>query len=271
MPLNLEINGLTKAYQCNGDNKQIKVFENLNLTVEKGAFVSLLGPSGCGKSTLLRILAGLDNDYHGDILSDGKPVSCMQKQIGMVFQEYALFPWRTTLQNIEAGLEFSGVPKKLRRVAAMDYIHDFGLDGFESCLPKELSGGMKQRVAIARTLITNPQLVLMDEPFGALDCQTRNAMHTFLIKLWKRRQDTILFVTHNVDEAVFLSDRILVMTPSPSRVLQSFDVNMPHPRDRTSREANRLRREILGLLASSRAAGQVQPSPLAQHRAGLAA
>lgn len=253
MAMNLELRGLGKAYRHNGGSEPVQVLDNFNLQVEQGTFVSLLGPSGCGKSTLLRILAGLESDYRGEILWDGIPARGRDNRVGMVFQDNALFPWRTTLENIETGLEFAGIPAKERRVAAREYIDAFGLTGFESSLPRELSGGMKQRVAIARTLIMNPQVVLMDEPFGSLDCQTRNSLHAFLINLWTKRRDTILFVTHNVDEAVYLSDRILVLSPGPTHVLQSFEVAMPHPRDRTGSESNMLRREILHVLASSRA------------------
>lgn len=252
MAMNLELRGLGKAYRRNGGSESVQVLDDFNLQVDQGTFVSLLGPSGCGKSTLLRILAGLENDYRGEILWNGKPVRGRDNRVGMVFQDNALFPWRTTLENIETGLEFAGIPAKERRAAAREYIDAFGLTGFETSLPRELSGGMKQRVAIARTLIMNPQVVLMDEPFGSLDCQTRNSLHSFLINLWSKRRDTILFVTHNVDEAVYLSDRILVLSPGPTRVLQSFEVAMPHPRDRTSSESNMLRREILKVLASSR-------------------
>lgn len=251
MALNVEIRGLGKSFISGDGSGRIDALGNFNLKVEEGAFVSVLGPSGCGKSTLLRILAGLDTDYQGEVLLDGQPLTGRDKRVGMVFQEFALFPWRTTLQNIESGLEFAGVPKRQRRAAALGYISAFGLDGFESSLPRELSGGMRQRVAIARTLIMNPQLVLMDEPFGSLDCQIRNSLHSFLIKVWQSRRDTILFVTHNVDEAVYLSDRIVVLSPPPAKVLKIFEVDMPHPRDRTSMESNRLRREILGLLAAT--------------------
>jgi NitT/TauT family transport system ATP-binding protein len=169
-------------------------------------------------------------------------------RVGLVFQEFALFPWRSLIANIDIGLEIQGVPKAQRRAAAMQYVRSFGLEGFERRYPKALSGGMKQRVAIARTLIANPQIVLMDEPFGSLDSQTRNTMQNFLLKIWADRKDTILFVTHNVDEAVYLSDRIAVLSPRPAKILKVFDVNLDRPRDRTSREVNRIRREILELL-----------------------
>jgi len=167
----------------------------------------------------------------------------------MVFQEYALFPWRTTIQNIEMGLEMMRIPKNERRSAAMEYIRAFGLDGFENRFPKALSGGMKQRVSIARTLIMNPEIVLMDEPFASLDNQTRNDLQNFLIRVWERRKDTVLFVTHNVDEAVYLSDRIMVLSERPSEILEIFDINLPRPRDRTSRRSNKIRKKVLELLS----------------------
>jgi NitT/TauT family transport system ATP-binding protein len=166
----------------------------------------------------------------------------------MVFQENGLFPWRTALQNIEFGLEVLKIRKKARRNAAMEYLHAFGLEGFGDKYPRELSGGMKQRVAIARTLIINPKVVLMDEPFCFLDSQTRNSMQKFLLNVWSKKKDTIVFVTHNVDEAVFLSDKILVFSERPARVLRAIDVDLPRPRDRTSNEANAVRKDVLNLL-----------------------
>ena len=166
----------------------------------------------------------------------------------MVFQEYALFPWRTTLQNIEMGPEIKGVDKEERRSTAMDYIKMFDLSGFENRYPRELSGGMKQRVAIARTLIMNPRVVLMDEPFGSLDSQTRNALQEFLLRIWQKRTDTIIFVTHNVDEAVFLSDEIVVFSKRPARIIKILKIEYPRPRDRTSEECNQIRRGVLKVL-----------------------
>jgi len=249
MALSLEFRHLCKSFRSNGEKvRSLKVFDDFNLLIERGTFVSILGPSGCGKSTLLRILAGLEDNYQGDVLLDGNHTCGRDKRIGMVFQEYALFPWLTTQKNIEVGLDFAGIPKKERRDAAREYIQSFGLNGFESFFPKELSGGMKQRVGIARALITNPQVVLMDEPFGSLDSQNRNDMQTFLLNVWMKRRDTILFVTHNVDEAVQLSDRIVVLSKRPAKILKIYDNNIPHPRDRTSWKSNLLRREILSLL-----------------------
>jgi NitT/TauT family transport system ATP-binding protein len=166
----------------------------------------------------------------------------------MVFQEYALFPWRTLIRNIEFSLEIKGIPRGQRRSEAFEFIKKFGLSGFEHRLPQELSGGMKQRVAIARTLINKPDVVLMDEPFASLDSQTRNELQDFLLSVWQEREETILFVTHNVDEAVYLSQKIIVLSPRPGRVLQVFDIDIPYPRDRTSPEANQIRKKILELI-----------------------
>jgi NitT/TauT family transport system ATP-binding protein len=249
MDAHLELRGLTKQHVDKAGGLQI--LDNIDLDIEKGAFVSLVGPSGCGKTTLLRIIAGLDSASSGELRLEGRFLSGCDARVGLVFQEFALFPWRSLIANIDIGLEIQGVPKAQRRAAAMQYVRNFGLEGFERRYPKALSGGMKQRVAIARTLIANPQIVLMDEPFGSLDSQTRNTMQNFLLKIWAERKDTILFVTHNVDEAVYLSDRIAVLSPRPAKILKVFDVNLDRPRDRTGREVNRIRRGILELLEDS--------------------
>ena len=224
----------------------------IDLQIEKGQFVSFVGPSGCGKSTLLRIISGLENSYQGEVFLDGKRILKPQNEVGLVFQQYALFPWRTMCENIEMGLEIMGMGKTERRAEAKEYIRLFGMEGFDRLYPCQLSGGMQQRVAIARTLIMNPKVVMMDEPFGSLDSQTRNDMQEFLMDLRQKRNDTILFVTHNVDEAVFLSDRIVVLSKRPARILHIFEVNCPMPRDRTSKEANDIRREIIGILRRER-------------------
>ncbi len=259
MALSLELQHLTKTYGEKSANETVHVFDDLNCTIKKGEFLSVLGPSGCGKTTLLRIIAGLEAPSDGAVLLDGAPIQGRDKRVGMVFQEYALFPWRTTLQNIEIGPEFAGTPKADRRDTAMRYIRMFGLSGFESKHPKTLSGGMKQRVAIARTLITNPEVVLMDEPFGSLDSQTRGELQAFLLELWSKRRDTIVFVTHNVEEAVYLSDRILVMSERPARILKTIHLTSPHPRDRASLELNQIKRRILDLMRlNERVPGQIE-------------
>lgn len=246
MGAHLEIRGLTKCYDDAAG--RLQVLDPIDCAVAKGELVTLVGPSGCGKTTLLRIIAGLETASSGEVRLDGEPLKGRDARVGLVFQEFALFSWRSLIANIDIGLEIQGVPKARRRVAAMQYVRSFGLEGFENRYPKELSGGMKQRVAIARTLIANPQVVLMDEPFGALDSQTRVTMQNFLLSIWAERRDTILFVTHNVDEAVYLSDRIVVLAPRPSKILRVFNVDLERPRDRTSPEVNRIRREILDLV-----------------------
>ena len=247
----LELLGLTKAFDGEKGGKTVSVLHPLTLKIEKGQFVSIIGPSGCGKTTLLKIIAGLENPSAGQIFIDGNKATHNKNRIGLVFQEYALFPWRTTLQNMEIGLEIQSVPKAKRRAAAMEYVRKFGLEGFEDSYPRQLSGGMQQRVAIARTLLTDPEVVLMDEPFGSLDSQTRNHMQAFLLDVWQSRKVSILFVTHNVDEAVFLSDRIIVFSKRPARITHEFVVPWPRPRDRTSLECNTLRREILETMADT--------------------
>ena len=247
--LSLDFLELSKTFLGKGLGESVHVLENIQYRVENGRFISIIGPSGCGKTTLLRIIAGLEKASAGKVLLDGEELVQGSEAVGLVFQEYALFPWRTTLQNIEMGLEIKGVDREKRHSMAMEYIKMFNLSGFENRYPRELSGGMKQRVAIARTLIMNPRVVLMDEPFGSLDSQTRNAMQEFLLRIWVKRADTIIFVTHNVDEAVFLSDQIVVLSKRPARIVQIFEVGVPRPRDRTSWECNEVRRDVLHVLS----------------------
>jgi NitT/TauT family transport system ATP-binding protein len=246
--LSLDLLELSKTFPGKGPGENVHVLENIQHRIENGRFVSIIGPSGCGKTTLLRVIAGLEKASAGKVLLDGKELVQGTEEVGLVFQEYALFPWRTTLQNIEMGLEIRGMDRPKRRLTAMEYIKTFDLNGFEHRYPRELSGGMKQRVAIARTLIMNPRVVLMDEPFGSLDSQTRNAMQEFLLKIWLKRGDTIIFVTHNVEEAVFLSDEIVILSKRPARLIQSIDMDLPRPRDRTSEACNKIRRGILKIL-----------------------
>jgi len=246
--LSLDLLELSKTFPGKGLGESVHVLENIQHRIENGRFVSIIGPSGCGKTTLLRVIAGLEKASAGKVLLDGKELVQGTEEVGLVFQEYALFPWRTTLQNIEMGLEIRGMDKPKRRLTAIEYIKTFDLNGFEHRYPRELSGGMKQRVAIARTLIMNPRVVLMDEPFGSLDSQTRNAMQEFLLRIWLKRGDTIIFVTHNVEEAVFLSDEIVILSKRPARLIQSIDMDLPRPRDRTSEACNKIRRGILKIL-----------------------
>jgi NitT/TauT family transport system ATP-binding protein len=247
--LTLEFLDLSKTFTGNLPGESVHVLENIQHRIENGRFVSIIGPSGCGKTTLLRIIAGLEKASAGKVILDGRELVQGTEEVGLVFQEYALFPWRTTLQNIEMGPEIKGVDKEKRHSKAMEYIKTFNLSGFENRYPRELSGGMKQRVAIARTLIMNPRIVLMDEPFGSLDSQTRNVLQEFLLGIWEKRKDTIVFVTHNVDEAVFLSDQIIVLSKRPARIVKTFEVGLPRPRDRTGQECNEIRRRVLKVLS----------------------
>lgn len=228
------------------------MLQHIDLDVPSGGFVSIVGLNGSGKTTLLRIIAGLEPASRGTVRINGVDEPAPRGgNIGMVCQELALLPWRTVLKNIELGLEIKGMEVKRRRSLAMDYIRAFGLSGFESRYPRELSGGMRQKVAIARTFITQPELVLMDEPFSALDCQTRNHLQSFLLDVWSRRGDTIVFVTHNIEEAIFLSDSIFVISKKPARVLETIPVTIPRPRNRKgveSGEGAALRSHIVELL-----------------------
>ncbi|MBM4237091.1 MAG: ABC transporter ATP-binding protein, partial [Euryarchaeota archaeon] len=213
--------------------------------VKDHEFVCVLGPSGCGKTTLLRIVAGLETKTSGSVRIDGSEVTGPGSDRGMVFQEFALFPWRTVRRNVEFGLEIRKVPKEERRVVSDKYIRLVGLDGFENSHPFELSGGMKQRVGIARALANEPKVLLMDEPFGALDAQTRNMMQKELLRIWEETKKTVLFITHSVDEAVYLADRIVVMTARPGTLKEIFDITWERPRDRASVEFASLRKKIL--------------------------
>ncbi len=252
--MHLELVGIKKTFTDEKQGKETSAIAHVDLRIEEGQFISILGPSGCGKSTLLRIISGLEKSFEGEVFLDGQKILEPNHQVGLVFQQYALFPWRTMCENIEIGLEIMGVSKHERRQMAEEYIRLFGMDGFEDQYPYQLSGGMQQRVAIARSLIMNPKVMLMDEPFGSLDSQTRNDMQEFLMDLWQKRNVSIIFVTHNVDEAVFLSDRIVVLSKRPAKVLRIFDFNSPRPRDRTSKMANDTRREIIEILRQERRA-----------------
>jgi ABC-type nitrate/sulfonate/bicarbonate transport system ATPase subunit len=244
----LELLDIHKSFPAQNGGEELQVLGGVQAKLAQGRFISLIGPSGCGKTTLLRIIAGLEPASRGQVLLDDRPLAGPSRQVGLVFQQYALLPWRTTLGNIEMGLEMAGQERGRRRAAAQEYVDAFGLAGFEDSYPHQLSGGMQQRVAIARTMILQPELVLMDEPFGSLDSQTRDSLQEFLLSVWRQRRDTIVFVTHNVDEAVFLSDEVLVLSRRPATVVARFVVDAPRPRDRTSQASNEVRREILAVL-----------------------
>jgi len=242
----ISLSHLSKVFSK--DHMEVRALDDFSLDVTDGEFVCLLGPSGCGKTTVLRIVAGLERKSGGSVKVKKKEVTAAGSDRGMVFQEFALFPWRTVARNVEFGLEVKGIsPEKAHEISSQ-LIELVGLKGFEDAHPSQLSGGMKQRVAIARALANNPAVLLMDEPFGSLDAQTRNLMQKELLRIWSATRKTVMFVTHSVDEAVFLADRIVVMTARPGKVREVFEVPMARPRDRTSREFIEVRGKVLAEL-----------------------
>ncbi len=254
----IRIEQLNKSYKTRDGS--IPALEDIDLTVEEGEFVSIVGPSGCGKSTLLYIIGGFINADSGELLVSGSPISGPGIDRGVVFQEYALFPWLTVFQNIRYGLEMTGVPSGERDGIVERLVKTIGLEGFENRFPRELSGGMRQRVAIARTLAYNPKILLLDEPFGALDAQTRETMQDELLRLWLAHRKTVIMVTHDVSEATYLSERVLVMSKRPGRMVEEFRINLDRTGGREklvlSEEFNRLRNEVW--LSVRRQTGSVQ-------------
>lgn len=211
-------------------NKEFIAIENVNLSVRKGEFLSIVGPSGCGKSTLLDMIAGLSHQNSGEIYIDDKLITGPALDRGIVLQGYALFPWRTVQKNVEFGLESKKVPKSEREKISLEFINLVGLNGFEDRYPYELSGGMRQRVAIARALAYDPDVLLMDEPFAAVDAQTREVLQDELLRIWEKTHKTIIFVTHSIDEAVGLSDRVAVMSANPGTIKEVIEIKLPRPR-----------------------------------------
>ena len=209
----------------------VTALNQLSLEIAKSEFVSIVGPSGCGKSTFLNLLLGLVRPDSGALQIDGKPITGPGQERAMVFQEFGLLPWRTVMANVELGLELKGIAAARRTERAMELIRLVGLKGFERHYPHELSGGMKQRVGLARALATEPEVLLMDEPFAALDAQTRDLMQMELLQIWERTHKTVLFVTHSIEEAAYLSDRVIVMTARPGRAKQIVNIDLPRPRD----------------------------------------
>jgi NitT/TauT family transport system ATP-binding protein len=228
----VEVRGLTLELggARGGGGPAVQVVRALDLDVAPGELVCLLGPSGCGKSSLLAALAGFLPATHGAVTVDGRPVDGPQPELGMVFQQTSLLPWRTVEENVAFGLKMRGVPPRRRRQAARDFIGLVGLQGFERHFPAQLSGGMQQRAEIARALINQPRVMLMDEPFAALDAQTRFMMQELLLEVWARVRTSIVFVTHDIDEAIFLADRIFVMSSRPGRIREVVPVPFPRPR-----------------------------------------
>ena len=246
-----EIRLIEVAMRFTTGRRQVQALERISLTVPDGQFACIVGPSGCGKSTLLMVAAGLTEPSEGDVLVDGKPASEPGADRGMVFQSYSLYPWLSVRRNIEFGLEIKRIPRTQRRQRSSELIHLMKLDGFAEAYPKALSGGMKQRAAIARALANDPQVLLMDEPFGALDAQTRQIMQELLTDLWQRYRKTVLFVTHDIEEAFCLGDVIYVMTNRPGRIRTTLRVDLPRPRTFEmvgSPQFAELRNQVVGII-----------------------
>ena len=261
--MTVRVDNLSKRYVTN--EAEVTALTNIALTIGDGEFVSLLGPSGCGKSTLLKIIAGLIPASGGRILIDGREVSAPGPERAVVFQDYSLFPWMNVRANIEFGLEARGISKSERRTISDKLLGVVGLGEFANKFPHHLSGGMKQRVSIARALAVDPAILLMDEPFGALDAQTRQTLQDELLRIWSAYRKTVVFVTHSIEEAIYLSDRIVVMTARPGRIKSIVTIDNPRPRDLASGGMNERQREVRAILGEeiSRAAALEQADMIA--------
>lgn len=244
----LKLENINKTFLTDGGKESLTVLENINLEVTENEFVCIIGPSGCGKSTLLRIISGLEEATDGSVLYRGKPHNKPRREIGVVFQNYSLMPWLNVADNIALGLKFRKAPAKDIEAVVNRYLKITGLEKFRKAYPHELSGGMQQRVAIARTLANDPDVVLMDEPFGALDAYTRIVLQKELLRIWEDNKKTILFVTHSVDEAVFLADRIILMSRDKGKIVRDSKITLSRPRDRSDPEYVRLMNELLNEL-----------------------
>ncbi|WP_245629121.1 ABC transporter ATP-binding protein [Alicyclobacillus shizuokensis] len=229
----IKVENVTKAF-ATGKGTHV-VLDNVNLEINEGDFICVVGPSGCGKTTLLNILGGLERADGGTVLHRGIPVDGPHPSRGVIFQQYALFPWKTVLGNVEFGLKLKGIPKRERTEIALHYLDLVGLTKFKDAYPKELSGGMKQRVAIARAYAVDPEVLLMDEPFGALDAQTRGQLQEELLKTWEKEKKTVFFITHDVEEAVILANRVIMMDTHPGRIKRELRVDLPYPRNQETK------------------------------------
>ena len=244
--MSIEVKNINKSFD--GRGKNLSVLEDINLTINDGELVCLLGPSGCGKTTLLRLIAGLDNPTSGEIIANGEVVEKPSGDRAVIFQQYSLFPWLTVLKNVTFGLELSGGSKEENIQTAERYLKSVGLLEFKDSYPHELSGGMKQRVAIIRSLLNHSPILLMDEPFSALDMQNRHKLQEQLIGVWKRFENTIVFVTHDVDEAVFLADKIVLLDKDPGKIAEIIEVDIERPRKRESMEFLKIQESIVDKL-----------------------
>ena len=245
----LSIRNVVKEYK--GEHGTTVALNGVNLDIMENEFICVVGPSGCGKSTLLNILAGLHEATSGECYLDGERIVGTDVRRGVVFQQYALFPWLTVLQNVMFGPEMRRMPKEQCKEIAHKYIKLVGLEEFENSFPKELSGGMKQRVAIARAYAADPEVLLMDEPFGALDAQTRTQLQTELLRTWEEEQKTCFFITHDVEEAILLASRVVVMSARPGRIKEVIDINIPYPRNQETKmlpEFTELKNYIWGMV-----------------------
>ena len=243
--MSIDVKNINKSFEGKKSDK-LSVLEDINLTIDDGELICLLGPSGCGKTTLLRLIAGLDQPTSGEIVANGEVVKKPSGDRAVIFQQYSLFPWLTVLQNVTFGLEMTKKGSKEENIAAAErYLTRVGLIDFKDSYPHELSGGMKQRVAIIRSLLNHSPILLMDEPFSALDMQNRHKLQEQLIGVWKRFENTIVFVTHDVDEAVYLADKIVIMDKNPGKIANIIDVDIERPRKRESKEFIALQESIV--------------------------
>jgi ABC-type nitrate/sulfonate/bicarbonate transport system ATPase subunit len=240
----IQVRKVSKQYVVK--NEALSVLDGVSLTVRQGEFLSIVGASGCGKSTLLRLLIGLELDYQGEILVKNAPVTGTSLDRGLVFQEHRLFPWLTVEQNVAVALENSALSPAEKRQSVKEHLELVGLSGFATAYPHQLSGGMAQRAAIARGLVNRPSILLLDEPFGALDALTRTRLQHELQQIWQKEKVTMILVTHDVDEAVYLGDRVVVMEPRPGRIRNVLAVDVPHPRDRRDPVLKALNDEVRG-------------------------
>lgn len=226
----------------------LDVLNQVDIRLEQGEFAAIVGPSGCGKSTVIRMIAGLESPTEGVVTANQKPIKEPHPSRMLIFQEHALYPWRTVEQNVGFGLEMAGVSKQERKERVDEFLRKVGLDGFQSYYPHQLSGGMRQRASIARAMVMDPEVLLLDEPFGALDAITKIKMQDELIRLWDGTGKTVLLITHDIDEAIYLADTIYVMSPRPGRIVETIRSNIPRPRNRNGADFVQLREKIMGHL-----------------------